>query len=142
MCVAIRKEISAGFGLLGMGTATAAPDFDAPVYYSLQELCDFFLPNRIQMEQANDYPDVIVGCTGGGSNFAGIAFPFLGAQLRGGRKVPLKANVDAALAHCSAVDTVISRAPLCLTMLVSTSCSTRSTLSALCASSQGSGGRS
>lgn len=54
MCVAIRKEISAGFGLLGMGTATAAPDFDAPVYYSLQELCDFFLPNRIQMEQAND----------------------------------------------------------------------------------------
>jgi tryptophan synthase beta chain len=40
-----------------------------------------------QMELADDYPDVIVGCTGGGSNFAGIVFPFLGAQLRGGRKV-------------------------------------------------------
>ncbi len=40
-----------------------------------------------QMEMANDYPDVIVGCTGGGSNFAGIAFPFLGMALRGGRKV-------------------------------------------------------
>jgi len=40
-----------------------------------------------QMELAGDYPDVIVGCTGGGSNFAGIAFPFLGAQLRGGAKV-------------------------------------------------------
>src|ERR1035437_8493048 len=39
-----------------------------------------------QIEMADDYPDVIVGCTGGGSNFAGIAFPFLGAQLRGGRK--------------------------------------------------------
>lgn len=39
-----------------------------------------------QFEMANDDPDVIVGCTGGGSNFAGIAFPFLGAQLRGGRK--------------------------------------------------------
>ena len=39
-----------------------------------------------QMEMAGDYPDVIVGCTGGGSNFAGIVFPFLGAQLRGGRK--------------------------------------------------------
>ncbi|MBL8221192.1 MAG: TrpB-like pyridoxal phosphate-dependent enzyme [Bryobacterales bacterium] len=38
-----------------------------------------------QLEMANDYPDVIVGCTGGGSNFAGIAFPFLGAQLRGGK---------------------------------------------------------
>ena len=39
-----------------------------------------------QMEMADDYPDVIVGCTGGGSNFAGIAFPFLGAQLRGGKQ--------------------------------------------------------
>jgi tryptophan synthase beta chain len=40
-----------------------------------------------QMQMANDYPDVIVGCTGGGSNFAGIVFPFIGAQLRGGQKV-------------------------------------------------------
>jgi tryptophan synthase beta chain len=40
-----------------------------------------------QLELADDYPDVIVGCTGGGSNFAGIVFPFLGAQLRGGRRV-------------------------------------------------------
>lgn len=40
-----------------------------------------------QMAMAGDYPDVIVGCTGGGSNFAGIAFPFIGEQLRGGRKV-------------------------------------------------------
>ena len=37
-----------------------------------------------QLEMAGDYPDIVVGCTGGGSNFAGIAFPFLGAQLRGG----------------------------------------------------------
>ncbi len=44
-----------------------------------------------QMEMADDYPDVIVGCTGGGSNFAGIVFPFLGQQLRGGRKVKLVA---------------------------------------------------
>jgi tryptophan synthase beta chain len=40
-----------------------------------------------QMDMANDYPDVVIGCTGGGSNFAGISFPFLGAQLRGGRNV-------------------------------------------------------
>lgn len=39
-----------------------------------------------QLEMAGDDPDVVVGCTGGGSNFAGIAFPFLGLQLRGGRK--------------------------------------------------------
>jgi tryptophan synthase beta chain len=49
-----------------------------------------------QLEMANDYPDVIVGCTGGGSNFAGIAFPFLGAQLRGGRKVRVVAVEPAA----------------------------------------------
>ena len=44
-----------------------------------------------QFDMAGDYPDVIVGCTGGGSNFAGIAFPFLGAQLRGGRKTRIVA---------------------------------------------------
>ncbi|MBM3393775.1 MAG: TrpB-like pyridoxal phosphate-dependent enzyme [Betaproteobacteria bacterium] len=49
-----------------------------------------------QLEMANDYPDVVVGCTGGGSNFAGIAFPFIGAQLRGGRKVRIVAVEPAA----------------------------------------------
>ena len=36
-----------------------------------------------QLEMAGDYPDVVVGCTGGGSNYAGLAFPFLGRDLRG-----------------------------------------------------------
>jgi tryptophan synthase beta chain len=49
-----------------------------------------------QLELANDYPDVLVGCTGGGSNFAGIVFPFLGAQLRGGKKVRVVAVEPAA----------------------------------------------
>ena len=40
-----------------------------------------------QMEMAGDYPDVVVGCAGGGSNFAGIAFPFIGEQLRGGQSI-------------------------------------------------------
>ena len=42
-----------------------------------------------QMEMAGDYPDVIVGCTGGGSNFAGIVFPFLGQKLRGGADIDI-----------------------------------------------------
>ncbi len=50
----------------------------------------------IQLEMADDYPDVIVGCTGGGSNFAGIAFPFIGAQLRGGKRVEVIAVEPAA----------------------------------------------
>ena len=40
----------------------------------------------VLLEVADAYPDIIVGCTGGGSNFAGIAFPFIGAGLRGGPK--------------------------------------------------------
>ena len=39
----------------------------------------------MQMEIAGDDPDIIIACTGGGSNFAGLVFPFLGRQLRGGR---------------------------------------------------------
>lgn len=49
-----------------------------------------------QLEIAGDTPDVIVGCTGGGSNFAGIAFPFIGAGLRGGAKPRIVAVEPAA----------------------------------------------
>jgi len=35
-----------------------------------------------QMKLAGEYPDVLVGCTGGGSNFAGLCFPFLGQKFR------------------------------------------------------------
>lgn len=40
-----------------------------------------------QMEMAGDQPDMVIGCVGGGSNFAGLAFPFLGRQLREGGKM-------------------------------------------------------
>ena len=36
-----------------------------------------------QMEMAGDRPDVIVGCVGGGSNYAGLAYPFMAGKLRG-----------------------------------------------------------
>jgi tryptophan synthase beta chain len=39
-----------------------------------------------QMDMAGEYPDVIIGCVGGGSNFAGIAYPFLRERLQKGRK--------------------------------------------------------
>jgi tryptophan synthase beta chain len=51
---------------------------------------------RAQMDLADDYPDIVIGCTGGGSNFAGIAFPFIGAELRGGPKVRVIAVEPAA----------------------------------------------
>ncbi len=40
----------------------------------------------IQMEKANDYPDVVIGCFGGGSNFSGISFPFLRENIVNGKK--------------------------------------------------------
>ncbi len=43
----------------------------------------------LQMEKAGDYPDVVIGCFGGGSNFSGIAFPFLREKLLNGRDVRL-----------------------------------------------------
>jgi tryptophan synthase beta chain len=39
-----------------------------------------------QMEIAGEYPDIIIGCHGGGSNFSGLAFPFLRDKIRGERK--------------------------------------------------------
>ena len=50
----------------------------------------------LQMEMAGDYPDIIIGCAGGGSNFAGIAFPFVGAKMRGERDVRVIAVEPAA----------------------------------------------
>jgi tryptophan synthase beta chain len=44
------------------------------------------LEARAQMEIAGDYPDVVIGCCGGGSNFGGIALPFVGEKLRGEAK--------------------------------------------------------
>jgi len=36
-----------------------------------------------QMKLAGDYPDVVIGCAGGGSNFAGISFPFIRDRIHG-----------------------------------------------------------
>jgi tryptophan synthase beta chain len=41
----------------------------------------------MQMEMAGDYPDILVGCTGGGSNFSGLAFPFIGKKFRDNQNI-------------------------------------------------------
>jgi tryptophan synthase beta chain len=41
---------------------------------------------KLQMEMAGDYPDVVIGCVGGGSNFGGISFPFLRDKIKGDKK--------------------------------------------------------
>jgi tryptophan synthase beta chain len=44
-----------------------------------------------QMDLAGEYPDVVIGCVGGGSNFGGIAFPFLRENLCSGKHTRLLA---------------------------------------------------
>ena len=44
-----------------------------------------------QMEMAGEEPDVVVGCAGGGSNFAGIAFPYLREKILNGKKTRILA---------------------------------------------------
>jgi len=53
-----------------------------------------------QMDLAGEYPDVVIGCVGGGSNFAGIAYPFLRENLKNGQRAPAGGRTNClALAH-------------------------------------------
>ena len=61
--------------------------------YSLGSVVNFVLLHQTvigleamkQMEMAGDYPDILIGCAGGGSNAAGLIFPFLKDKLNGSR---------------------------------------------------------
>ncbi|HEY2273637.1 MAG TPA: TrpB-like pyridoxal phosphate-dependent enzyme [Jatrophihabitantaceae bacterium] len=50
----------------------------------------------LQLAKAGDVPDVIVGCTGGGSNFGGLTFPFLREKLAGNMSPTIRAVEPAA----------------------------------------------
>ncbi|TCL72443.1 tryptophan synthase beta chain [Hydrogenispora ethanolica] len=45
------------------------------------------LEAKRQLEKVDEYPDIVIGCCGGGSNFSGISFPFLHDKMRDGRKL-------------------------------------------------------
>lgn len=49
-----------------------------------------------QLEMAGEYPDIIIACTGGGSNFGGFAFPFLHQNLTNGKQTTIIAAEPAA----------------------------------------------
>jgi tryptophan synthase beta chain len=67
---------------------TSSPD--KPTKYTLGSVLNHVLMHQTvigleaikQLEMVNVYPTVILGCTGGGSNFGGISFPFLGQRFR------------------------------------------------------------
>jgi tryptophan synthase beta chain len=82
-------------GSLGIAISEAIEDTvtHPGTRYSLGSVFDFVLLHQTvigqesiaQMEMAGEEPDVVIGCAGGGSNFAGLAFPWLGQTFRGGR---------------------------------------------------------
>ena len=49
-----------------------------------------------QMDMAGEYPDVVIGCVGGGSNFSGLAFPFIRENLKGNKNTRMLAVEPAA----------------------------------------------
>jgi tryptophan synthase beta chain len=67
--------------------------------YSLGSVFDFVLLHQSivgeeaikQMDMAGEYPDVVIGCVGGGSNFSGLAYPFLRQNLLDGQRTRLLA---------------------------------------------------
>jgi tryptophan synthase beta chain len=83
-------------GSLGLAISEAIEDTvtHPGTKYSLGSVFDFVLLHQTvigqeaieQMAMAGEEPDVIIGCAGGGSNFAGLTFPWLGQTFRGGRK--------------------------------------------------------
>ncbi|MFA6307030.1 MAG: TrpB-like pyridoxal phosphate-dependent enzyme [Patescibacteria group bacterium] len=83
-------------GSLGMAIAEAVEDAAKhdDTKYALGSVLNHVLHHQTiigqeamkQMEIAGDYPDIIIGCHGGGSNLAGIAFPFLKDKLKGQKK--------------------------------------------------------
>ncbi|MFL5689512.1 MAG: TrpB-like pyridoxal phosphate-dependent enzyme [Chloroflexota bacterium] len=83
-------------GSLGIAISEAIEDTvtHPGTKYSLGSVFDFVLLHQTiigqesieQMEMAGEEPDVIIGCAGGGSNFAGLTFPWLGRMFRDGKK--------------------------------------------------------
>jgi tryptophan synthase beta chain len=103
---AILAEHPDSTGSLGIAISeaveSAAPREDTK--YSLGSVLNHVLMHQTvigeeagaQMELAEDYPDVLIGCTGGGSNFSGLSFPFIGRGLREGSSMRVIAVEPAA----------------------------------------------
>src|SRR5919109_468030 len=92
----IREQDPNSTGSLGIAISEAVEDAAGrdDTKYSLGSVLNHVLMHQtiigeealLQMERANAMPDLVVGCVGGGSNFSGLAFPFLRDRLQGRTK--------------------------------------------------------
>jgi tryptophan synthase beta chain len=88
-------------GSLGIAISEAVEDAAThdDAHYSLGSVLNHVLLHQTvigqealaQMARADEYPDVVIGCVGGGSNFAGLAFPFVSQKLRQGKRTRIVA---------------------------------------------------
>ncbi|HEX7498452.1 MAG TPA: TrpB-like pyridoxal phosphate-dependent enzyme [Candidatus Limnocylindrales bacterium] len=93
---AILAEHPGSTGSLGIAISEAVEDtvMREDTHYSLGSVLNHVMLHQTviglesikQMEMAGEEPDIIIACAGGGSNFAGLTFPWLGQTFRGGRK--------------------------------------------------------
>jgi len=91
-------------GSLGLAISEAVEDAVSrdDTHYSLGSVLNHVLLHQTiigleakkQMEMAGDYPDMIIGCIGGGSNFAGMFLPFLKDKIEGKKKDLRIINVE------------------------------------------------
>jgi tryptophan synthase beta chain len=49
------------------------------------------LEAKLQMDMVDDYPDVVIGCVGGGSNFSGISYPFVRDKMKDNKDIDIVA---------------------------------------------------
>ncbi|MFH1003775.1 MAG: TrpB-like pyridoxal phosphate-dependent enzyme [Chloroflexota bacterium] len=83
-------------GSLGIAISEAVEDAGTreDTHYALGSVLNHVLMHQTvlgqeakkQMEKAGVYPDILVGCIGGGSNFAGLTLPFLRDKIKGAKK--------------------------------------------------------
>jgi tryptophan synthase beta chain len=84
-------------GSLGIAISEAvevAAKSGGTIKYSLGSVLNHVLMHQtvigeealLQLQKADDYPDIVIGCVGGGSNFSGLAFPLIGESLTKGLK--------------------------------------------------------
>ncbi len=103
---AVLEKDPNSMGSLGIAISEAVEDAasHADTNYALGSVLNHVLLHQTvigleamkQMEKIDEYPDMVIGCCGGGSNFGGIAFPFLREKIVNGKKTEIIAVEPAA----------------------------------------------
>jgi tryptophan synthase beta chain len=99
-----KRPTSTGSLGIAISEAVEVAAIDPHAHYALGSVLNHVLLHQTvigleafeQMAMAQEEPDVIVGCTGGGSNFAGLALPFLGRKAKGKSRARVVAAEPAA----------------------------------------------